>query len=270
MRSGGIYRAFSRISGRKLQYNQLILFIFIAIFACWDRNAKYIDYLSQLLYNCPVSKRSSGSLKRFDMKKLTLTVVVLMAIARVGFGSTGESPIKSLDANSKKTMKQMLLMNGRIEQNCDSHDPDSCLSGAVNQSSLSAKTEEKEEAPKASDSNSQKSSDERNQIVHALATECKAGKSAACKHLAVISAQMNKPRTAMQLFKMACENGDGAVCRELGMKLEKAGKKDLAALYLEKACRKGDQKSCAKPAGEIAGASAKTAEAKPQQAPSKN
>jgi TPR repeat protein len=60
----------------------------------------------------------------------------------------------------------------------------------------------------------------------------------------VISKELNKPRTSMQLYKMACDQGDAAVCRELSDTLSKAGKTDLSQLYLQKACSKGDTTAC--------------------------
>lgn len=177
--------------------------------------------------------------------------------------TTTTTSLKDLSPEKKSTLRQMVQMSGHIDKACEERDPDSCLSSSVNQSRVTTKAETSAKAANESgkaDENSKLSTDERTQVVRSLSKDCKAGGAGACKRLAIISQEMNKPRTSIQLYKMACEHGDALVCRELSESLERAGKKDLAALYLARACQRGDTKACqnVKPAPAARGSSAAT------------
>jgi TPR repeat protein len=141
-----------------------------------------------------------------------------------------------LEPKKRDALKQMILMRGELAQSdCRASDPSTCQGKNINGSARTVKLQAAASEAKTED---------QSQVIRSLSQTCKAGDSAACKRLAVISKELNKPRTSMQLYKMACDQGDAAVCRELSDTLSKAGKTDLSQLYLQKACSKGDTTAC--------------------------
>ena len=147
--------------------------------------------------------------------------------------------LSKLEPKKREALKQMILMRGHLAQtDCRASDPTTCQGPSINKSNLLPKKATPELQAVT------ENADDRTQIVRGLSQSCKGGDAGACKRLAVISKDLNKPRTSMQLYKMACDHGDATVCRELSETLSKAGKADLSQLYLQKACSKGDATAC--------------------------
>lgn len=207
--------------------------------------------------------------------KFCFGLSVLMLVGQVAF-AVGEKPnsssLRNLSADSKASLKQMILMNGRIEQACDDHDPDACLRSSVEQSPTRKTKGEAADTVKISTASLEKSplaesalstteiisTSERKELIKGLSDQCKANQASACTRLAKISTEMQKHRTAIQLYKRACDLGDARVCHDLGERLNRSGKTDLASLYLTKACQHGDQSACKAAAATTTGATATT------------
>lgn len=72
------------------------------------------------------------------MQKLVALLALFLCLGSTAFSSVSKEEasgsLKSLSHESKQSLKKLILMNGRLEQRCEDHDPDACLSTSVKRS----------------------------------------------------------------------------------------------------------------------------------------